>query len=451
MEADFLSLLNRLAVAMMVAGTLPVMAQFGAGFDMANGPDILGRLGPSTGMKGTAASPINVQAALNAVYDSSLLAYNVADDGVFRPRSSAGVEAAVGIFGRKIFRRSFVGLNYGGNYGRYAGNTVFNGTNHQLSLAMGMQFSRRWQVVSQTGIGTSNRFIGGPSVFQASEFEFLTAPVAELFDARSYFLGNTSSLIYTRSSRQSFRASGTGTTVRRRAVGLADMRGYGASGDWVYRVSRRTSLGVSYTFNHFDFEKIFGDSDVQTIGVHFGRQIGRDWQFTGGLTGSRQSTVGVRSFALDPVVAAILGRGSGSEVFETDNLLYGYNAALTRRLRHANFRGFAQRSINAGNGFFLTSLSESAGISYSQNLSRELVLSGSVDYNKLKSLGFASGRFEGWNLGTGITYKLTESVGLSCRFDFRTFDLERTTFGRTGSRITAGLTYFPTRGNASAF
>jgi len=451
MEADFLSLLKRLAVTVIIAVGTPALAQFGGGFETGNGPEILGRSGPMAGMMGTSAVPINIQAALNAVYDSSLLSYNVEEGGAFRPRSSTGFEAVIGASGRKIFRRSFIGLNYGGNYGRYAGNAVFNGTNHQLNLAMGTQFSRRLQLVTQTGAGTSNRFIGGPSVFQTSEFEFLAAPVGELFDARSYFLGNSTSLIYTKNSRQSFRATGTGTTVRRRARGLADMRGYGASGDWVYRVSRRTSMGVSYTFNHFDFEKVFGESDVQTLGWHFARQIGREWSFAGGLTGARQSTVGVRSFELDPVLAAILGRGIGNEVFETDNLVYGYSATLTRRVRQANFRGFAQRGINAGNGFFLTSLTQSFGLAYSQTFGRNLAASASVDHTEMSSLGFTAGSFTGWNAGAGVTYKLTESVGVNCRYDFRSFDLQQTTFGRTGYRITAGLTYFPQRGIASLF
>lgn len=108
----------------------------------------------------------------------------------------------------------------------------------------------------------------------------------------------------------------------------------------------------------------------------------------------------------------------------------------------------AQRAVTPGNGYFLTSINQGGGVSVTHNVSRDLSLNANLTYNKLTSLGFTSGAYTGWNAGAGFTYKLSESFGVNGRFDWRTFDLRQTTFGRTGNRITVGVTYFPKQGPA---
>ena len=433
------------------AQSAAVIGGFGGGQSAYDGPDILGRGGPVSGRRGTEAVPIHVQASLNGTYDSNILGYSVDSSGNLRAISSVGVTADVSASGRKVWRRSFLGLDYSGNYSHFARQSLFNGTNHQLNLAWGTQIGQKLQINSQVGAATSNRFLGGQSAFQSSEFEFLSAPTQELFDARSYFAGASAGATYSLSSRQSFRVSGNGSSVRRRARGLVDMQSYGASGDYVPRLSRRTSMGFSYTFNHFDYSKVFGESDVHTLGGHFSRKVGRDWQFSGSLTGSDQSTVGVRSVALDPVLASLLGRGSGAEVFESNNLLYGYSASVVKRIRRSNASFSAQRAIIPGNGYFLTSINRTVSAGFSHSVSRDLAFNGNFGYSKLSSLGFTSGDFKGWTGGASATYKVSESIGVNTRYDWRTFDLQKTTFGRTGYRVSIGLTYFPAQGPAGLF
>lgn len=440
-----------LAVVPLFAQSAGVMGGFGGGMSGYDGPSILGRTGPGVGTRGGESIPIHVQASVNGTYDSNILGYGVDSSGGFQQGSSVGVNATIGASGRKQWRRSFVGLDYTGDYNHFTKQTFYNGTNHQMNLGIGAQFGRSWQIVSQIGAGTSNRFLGGQSVFQANEIEFFSAPTAELFDSRSYFIGNTTSATYSLNRRQSVRVSGNGSSVRRRARGLVDITSYGAAGDWVYRVNRRTSVGVSYHFDHYDFTKIFGDSDLHTLGVHMSRRIGRAWDLTGSLTGTKQSTVGVRTVALDPVLVAILGRASGTEVFESNNLIYGYAAGISRKIRRSTASVSAVRSTNPGNGYFLTSINESVIGLVSHDVSRDLSFGGTFGYNKMTSLGFASGAFKGWIAGASATYKVTDSFGFNCRYDWRTFDLAQTTFGRSGYRVSLGLTYFPRQSIAGLF
>jgi len=446
-------LVNRkTGIALSLALTACLHGQtFGGGLPAYDGPSILGRGGTTTGMRGADSVPITLNMSITGSYDSNILGYAVNSDGTLQPSSAYGGSANIAVGGRKLWRRSVLGLDYSANYNYFSGNTVFNGTNQQLSLGYATQIGSRWQIVSQTGAGTSNRIVGGPTVFQTAEYEFLNVPIDELFDTRAYFIGNTTGAIYNFTRRSSVRFSGSGSTVRRKAPGLVDLKTYGASADWVHRLSRRTSFGVSYSFSHYDFSKVFGESDIHTVAWHVSRTVGRDWTFSASLTGSKQSTVGIRTFQLDPVLSAILGRNEGQEVFESNNLLYGYSGGFSRRIRRSTFSGSAGRAIIPGNGLFLTSINESAGISFSHNLSRELAVQAGLSYGKMKSLGFTAGAFEGWTGGAGITYKLAEGLGLTGRYDWRRFDLERTNFNRNAYRVSIGISYFPQGGIARVF
>lgn len=436
----------------LLVGGAGLFAQgFGGAVPAYDGPAILGRGGPTTGMRGAESVPITLQASVNGTYDTNLIGYSLDSSGRFTQAAGAGVNANIAVTGRKRWSRSFLGLTYTGDYSHFAKQPYFNGSNQQLNLALGKQIGRKWQIASQTGAGTSNRFLGGPNVFQNSEIEFFTAPVTELFDSRSYFIGNTTSATYFLNSRQSIRVAGNGMTVRRKARGLVDMQGYGASSDWVYRLSRRVSTGVSYVFNHYDYSKVFGESDIHTLGWHLSRRIGRDLEIAISLNGAKQSTVGVRSVELDPVIASILGRSSGAVVFESNNLLYGYSGTVTRRVRRSTFSAAAQRAIIPGNGFFLTSINRTVNGSASHSFSRDFSVDANFGYSKLSSLGFTAGDFSGWTGSGGMTYKITDSIGINGRYEWRNLNLSQSTFNRTGNRVTIGLTYFPQQGLAGLF
>jgi len=78
-------------------------------------------------------------------------------------------------------------------------------------------------------------------------------------------------------------------------------------------------------------------------------------------------------------------------------------------------------------------------------------MTGSAGYSRMMSLGFASGAFSGWTAGFAVNRKITEELGLVGRYDWRTFDLAQTNFGRTGYRVSIGLSYHPKDGPAGLF
>jgi hypothetical protein len=182
------------------------------------------------------------------------------------------------------------------------------------------------------------------------------------------------------------------------------------------------------------------------IGVHIGRKIGRDWEFSIGATGMQQSTVGVRRIELEPVLAQLLGRSSGSEVFETNNLLYGGNISVQRTLRRLSFGASVSRAITPGNGFFVSAINEGGGGFIRFSTSRRTSIDARAGYMQMSSLGFASGKLSSGYGGGGFSYRFVDAVSLQINGDSRSFGIEQATFRRKGYQISIGLAYHPSRG-----
>ena len=377
----------------------------GFGTGLYDGPSLLGRGGQGIGIIGYESLPIRLSAGVRGTYNSNILGFSVDESGNYRPLASVGGEGTLSIAGQHRFRRAYLGVNYLGGYSHYSRATFNSGSNQAINIGASGRVSGRWVLSGQGMAGLSNRILGNFGFTSISEAEFLAAPLTELFDSRAYFVGTSASATYYKDRRNSFRFSGTGSTVRRKARTLADMQSYGASGDWVYRLNQRTSLGVSYQFSHFDFFKIFGDTDIQMVGVHTGRSFGRDWQLNLSLTGMKQSTVGVRRIELEPVLAQLLGRSSGSEVLESNNLLYGGQVQVRRTLRRATISGSVGRGITPGNGFFVSSVNEQVDASVSYASSRRSSVNVMAAHSRMSSLGFASGKFKTSMFGTAFSPK----------------------------------------------
>lgn len=434
-------------ISLFFLSLLPVVAQSGGlgSSSFYDGPAILGRGGYGVGVKGRDRMPLRFQVSANGTYDSNILGYSLNPDGEFRDRDAFGYSIMAGANGQYQWKRSYVGVNYAGDYQHLSGSSFYNGSNHRLNVGYGNRVARQWELSSRLAAGTSNRFLnnyGGYGV-AASEFELQTVPMDELFDSRMYYIGNETSATYIKSSRNSVRFLGMVNSIRRKAPGLSDMQTYGAGSDWVYRLDRRSSVGVSYLFGHYDFTKQFGESDIHTLGVHYSKALGRFGEIRLSLMGLQQSTVGVREFALDPILAAILGRPTGREVFESNNLLYGFNGSIGKTLARSSFSVRAGRGIMPGNGFFMTSINEYVGGTASYTLHRKVNLGGDVSYSRMSSLGFASGSFRGWMTGGGISYHLFRNLGVNGRFSWRTNDLQQSNYARSGFRATVGITYSP--------
>ena len=212
------------------------------------------------GMVGAESVPISITMTLDGSYDTLLGAFRVDNDGKLTPGSgSYGVDGGFTIAGQKKFRRSVFGISYLANYNHFFNASNFNGSNQSINFAYSRRMTKRTELIWNTAGSISNRVLGNLLNRQTAGLEFFSAPTSELFDARIYFLQSSLTLGYRLNSRWQLQVSGNGGVVRRQARALADTNLFGGTAGATYRLSRRSSLGLTYTYSHFDFGKQFGD------------------------------------------------------------------------------------------------------------------------------------------------------------------------------------------------
>lgn len=432
-----------------VALSLPAFSQGIAGFQ---GPSVLSRGAGSIGNRSGRAVGIRFFAAVNAVVDNGIIPISVDSSGKIPTIGNLyGVEASIGAYGSKSFRRSQLGLDYKGSYRHYSDGTYFDGSDQSLALGYSAQPSKRLQVnLRGTGSSTS-RGLGAFSAISVADAESIENPTALLFDNRTNSLQGSADFGYQKTSRLVFVVGGDGYTVRRQSSALIGVNGYSLRGGTQYQYSRPLALTVNYTFTHYDFPRAFGESDVHGVDVGLVRRMSRRWNLALSGGAYRAETQGLQRIGLDPAIAALLGTGSVIQAFYRVTTQPSYHALLTGTYRLASITFAAARAVNPGNGVYLTSQSENYTGSYSFTGIRNASFGASAGYSKLSSLGQSLGGYGQYTGGLNANYQVWRFTSVSARYDYRQSAIDLVGFKRTSNRLTIGLTFSPSEVPVSWF
>ena len=426
----------RIATALL-AGFLPALAQVG----QYEGPSILSRGGGRTGKVGDEFARIRVFGSLTGIYDSDLTPVTVTSDGKIPAVDGYGVEAGFGAYGVHNWRHDSVALNYRGNVRHYTNNSFLDGSDHLLSVEYSRQMTRRLIFELRPTAGIVSRSFGGLYSGGIVDPSVVAIPTDELFDARATFVEAQGGFTYQQSARMSYHASGSGFAVRRRSAALFGVNGWQASGDAMYRLSKTKTVGVTYSFMHFDFNKVFGDSAIHQVALTYAQRLGRRWELS--LSGGvfRIESQGLIQVELDPVVAALLGQSTGIEAFHRSNYLTAVNASLSRVFRKSNLTFAYDRGVTPGNGIYLTSLRQGGTVNYSYTGIRHWHFNALAGYGQLDSLTRTLGRYQTYYGGGGVSRALGSSLHLTARADYR--DYQSGNLKRNGVRVSVGLAFSP--------
>ena len=418
-------------------------------YDPGNGPSILSR-GGSAGTRGTEPAVLTFSAGVTGIYDNSLGALTLTPEGISKQESAEGVEANASLFGVHQWRRSSLGVSYAGSYVQYVGNSLYNGTSQSLSLNFGTQHSKRLTSKYNLAAGTSNRpyggvgglyGVGGVGGQNFVDPNFLAVPVQELFNNRVNYVQGGVGLVYNKSNRLSFGLNASGYGVRREAKGLGGLNGYSGNADISYRMNKRSTVSITYSFTHMEYPGAFGASDMHGMGAGYGRSFGRYWQLSVSGQVVRLESLGLARVELDPIVASLLGQTSGVEAFYRLNFIPAFSASVSRGMRRSNLSFSASKGITPGNGLFLTSQQTSYGGSYTYSGIRHWSLQASGGYSELSSLTRTAGKYKGVSAGFGATRDIFRTIHFTSRWDFRDQLIQTSSFTRSGSRVSVGLAW----------
>jgi hypothetical protein len=408
------------------------------------GPGILTRGAGGIGTRSGEQVSLRLFAGVNAIYDNGLNPLSVDSKGnLVQVNGLYGVEANVGAYGVHNWREAQLGLDYKGDFRHYDNNSYFDGSDHQLRLGLTYQKSKRLYFDVQELAGTYSTGVGSiPGV---------TVPIPSvvgqgsslLFDNRTYFNETSVNATYLLTSRTSFTAGGEEFFARYRSASLIGMNGYSLNGSLQHRLSRNSTVGASYSHQHFDYPGAFGQSDIDTIEGFFSTKLGRRWTISLHAGGYQAQVQGIQSVALDPTIAAILGISSFPQTFYKLGRFPTGSAVLSRQFKESNLSITYHRSVLPGNGVYLTSRNEDGYITYSYTGVRKSSFSISGGENSLTSVGQGLQMYRSYNGGAGFTYALTGALHLAARYDVRRESIQIANFRQTADRATIGITFSP--------
>lgn len=407
------------------------------------GPSILGRgLSPSVSNPNTTIS-FRPHISVDGFCDTALTGASINAQGQLSNTGACGIEGAAGIYGSHTWKHTTLGLNYAGDYRHYPNAQSYDGTDQTLGLGVTHQVTKHVALRLQADAGTYKRnFLGVPALVGV-EANVISIPSTQVLDSRLEYGGTSGGLTMQLSSRLSFDVGGEAFAVRYQVPYFFGTTGLGAHGDLVYRYSRYGSIGVSYQFRHFGFTNSFGATDMHIASLVYSLRLSKVWELQAQVGAARLETLGLERIEVNPVVAAITGQTSGIVAAYHLNYVPSYAMNATRTFARGTLSMGVSRSVTPGNGVYLTSSFEGAGIGYSHNPIHHFYFTATAGFSQLVSQVQTLPRYRTYTAGAGISRTLGKGLGFSTRLDYRYFDIGSLIFKRDAYRATVGLSWSP--------
>jgi hypothetical protein len=379
-------------------------------------------------------------------YDAGLNGVAVDANGTPVNDGSYGVSVSFGVSGMHSWKHTKVGLNWSTGFSHYA-RSFYDGLNSQsFQLSITHQLSRH-AVLSLSNSAVlygSNR--ATPTLPQTIEFDPSTTyiPTNDFFDNRTISVSSQGSISVQRSTRLSYSFGGDGFLTRRRSTALYGATGVGAHGDIQYRATRRSTVGVMYSYMHYSFTGIPGGTDSHTVGATYSMVLSRSMQMsaTGGI--SKYENVFVQIVPIDPAIAAVIGISSAQRVSYQSNIMPNLAFRLSKIVPRGTVFLSASNSLTPGNGLFLTSTSTSVGTGYSYTGVRRWAISAGADYNASTSVGNVFGSYGSYSASLSASRQVAPMTHGVLSFNARRYDSgDFKNYNKWSYSVNLGLSFSP--------
>jgi hypothetical protein len=396
--------------------TLPLSAQY-------SGPAILTR-GQAPSALSSPQIDFRPFVEATGTYDTGLAGVTSTPNGDLANASSFGVGLAWGVSGTHSWRHTLLGLDYRGGTYHYFHQTQYDGIDQSLLLGITHQLTRRMTLSLRESAGMFTRDFGLQSLPQTVPFDPSTTfiPTTDYFDNRTIYLTTAADLTIQKTSRLSFDMGGMGFINRRRSTALYGVVGAYAHGDVQYRLTRRTTVGIDYSYEHFDYTRVFGGTDFHAIQAAFARQLSRYWEFSGYAGGGRVESKFIQVVPIDPTLAALLGISASSEIVHGVRWVPNMSGRLSRAFPRGVAYIAAGRTITPGNGVFLTSAATQVFGGYTYTGLRRWSFAAEVSYARARSLGNIEGVYSSTSGSLTASRQIIRTVHFLVSYSARHYD-----------------------------
>ncbi|MGD0872601.1 MAG: hypothetical protein ABSB88_23900 [Bryobacteraceae bacterium] len=327
--------------------------------------------------------------SVSASYSAGLSGVAVVDtQGNLANVSSYGVTFSGGISGSHSWRHTHIGLDYHASYTYYSTASNYNAFNQGLGFGLSHQVTRHIKFSLREALGWFS--FNNPNVGLTQTVPFDPAqsaiPTSDFYYTRTIYSTTQADIVIQKSTRLSFDLGGGLFIDRYGSSALYGVTGEDAMGDFQYRLSRRATIGASYSFTHYSFTSILSSSDIHGASLTYALRISRTVEFSGYGGFMRAETKFIQSVPVDPNVAALLGITTTSALVHNIIWAPNYSGRLSKTFARGVLYVAGGETITPGNGLFLTS--------------RAASVMGGYGYTGLRR----------WSLGVGCTYTTALSI-----------------------------------------
>jgi hypothetical protein len=360
---------------------------------------------------------------VTGIYDTGLATVALTDKGGLANQTSYGVAIAWGISGAHSWRHTRIGLEYRGSVSHYAQSSGFDSLDQSLLLGINRQLARHVMFSLHTSAGIFSRDFEFAGLPQTVSFDPTTTniPTADFFDNRTMYVNTIADLILQKSARLSFDLGGGGSIVRRRSTALDGSTSANAHGDLQYRISRRATIGATYSYDHFDFTRILGGTDVHSGIGTFALQLTRRVEFTGYAGFSRAESRFI-PVPIDPVIVALLGITQETPVVHTTRYVPNASGRLSRAFQRGVAYVAGGHTVDPGNGLFLTSYTTTVLGGYTYTGIRRWSFGTQVNYGSSRSIGNILGTYSDIGGRLSASRQILPSVHFIATYAARQYD-----------------------------
>ena len=383
---------------------------------------------------------------VSAVYNRGLTGVTVNSRGQRVSDNSIGVDLTGGISGVHSWKHTVIGLDYQGSLYHYANASFYDGTDQTLLFSISHQLTRHTSFSLRQTAGTFTRSYGLLGLNQTVLFDpsLSYIPTSNYFDNRTFYLSSQADYAIQKTARLSFDLGGDWFLNRRRSTALYGVTGAAARGDAAYRITRRTTVGVGYSYTHYKYHGVLSGTDLHSVVGNYSVRLTPRIELAayGGVM--RSEITYLQNVAIDPIIALLIGRSLGTQVIHRIDYVPNLSGRLSRSFSRGVAYVSAGRSVSPGNGLFLTSTVTTVSGGYNYVGFRGWTVDSQAAYTRANSLGNVIGNYGSTSGGVTFSRRLAAMLHLVCEFQVRRYQsTDFTNYGRTVYTAQIGLGFSP--------
>lgn len=378
----------------------------------------------------------NFFAYADGVYDSD--APTLQNNGQSANTGGYGWDIGGGVTGYHRLNDGDIAVSYRGDYREYDGGLFGNGTDQNLALTYSKRLTRRWNFSLSQSAGI---YRYGTTYFSVQPSD--TSPVeTNPFSPETKYLGSGINLTYRQTRRLSYTFGGGFSLLRYNYPGAVGITGGAGSASVQYQLTPRTTLGGSYSYNYFAYQRNSGQDSAQSIGATLFHQFRSRWSVSlyGGMTRSDATGTVVVPVTLligqQAVGGYLIGKYNQTASFPS------FSGSVSHSYHHSQFTASAGQGIAGGNGYFLASKNQYVNGMFSYGLSRRSAISLAGTYSRLTSVAnHVSSRYAYTGLSASYSMSLIRYVGTNFRYDYIRYGNLTPYAATSENRLSFGITF----------